>query len=68
MQHGGKERLNSSVNWSETSIINDFRIFLEILFGSTAFSGLWDIMSFLISIASVGLWRKLTVLGGERKS
>ena len=35
-----KERLKTSVNWDETSLISNLRILVGILFGSIAFEGL----------------------------
>ena len=33
----GKERLNSSGNWFEISVLSNFKIFVGILLGPTAF-------------------------------
>ena len=62
----GKERLKSSVNWDETSLINNLRILVVILFGPTTFEGLRDNIIFLTSISSAGLRKKEFILiGGE---
>ena len=52
-----KERLKSSVNWYETSLINNLRNLVEILFGPIAFEGLRDNIIFFTSVSSVD-WRK----------
>ena len=36
----GKGRLSSSVNWDVTSLINNLRILIGILFGPITFEGL----------------------------
>ena len=36
------ERLISSSNWFEMSLLSNFKIFVGILFGTTTFRGLWD--------------------------
>ena len=52
----GKRQANKSlVNWDETSIINNLRILVGMLFGPIAFEGLRDNILFLTSILSVGL-------------
>ena len=63
-----KERLKSSVNWDETSLINNLRILVGILFGPIAFEGLRDNIIFLTSISSVGLRKKEFILIGGRKA
>ena len=63
-----KERLKSSVDWDETSLINNLRILVGILFGPIAFEGLRDNIIFLTSISSVGLRKKEFILTGGRKS
>ena len=63
-----KERLKTSVNWDETSLISNLRILVGILFGSIAFEGLRDKTIFLTSISSVWLRKKELILiggGGE---
>ena len=63
-----KERLKTSVNWDETSLISNLRILVGILFGSIAFEGLRDKTIFLTSISSVWLRKKeLILIGGEEK-
>ena len=62
-----KERLESLVNRDETSLINNLRILVGILFGPIAFEGLMDIIIFLTSISSVGLLKKEFILNGGRK-
>ena len=42
------EQLNSSDNWFEISLLNSFKIFVGILLGPTAFSGLRVKIIFLI--------------------
>ena len=63
-----KERLKSSVNWDETSLINNLRILVGILFGLIAFEGLTDNIILLTSISSVGLRKKEFILIGGRKA
>ena len=63
-----KVRLKSSVNWDEIPLINNFRIFVGILFGPIIFEGLRDNIIFLTSILSVGLRKKEFILIGGRKS
>ena len=57
-----KEKLNSSVSWDETSLINDLRILVGMLFGSIDFEGLWGNILFLTWIVSrnvkLGLYQK----------
>ena len=53
-----KEKLKSSVNRDETSLINNLRVLVGILFGPIAFEGLRDNTIFLTSISSVGLREK----------
>ena len=53
-----KERLKSSV-------INNLRILVGILFGPIAFEGLRDNIIFLTSISSVGLRKKEFILIGR---
>ena len=53
-----EKRLKSSVNWDETSLINELRILVRILFGPIAFEGLRNNIIFLTSISSVGLRKK----------
>ena len=63
-----KERLKTSVNWDETSLISNLRILVGVLFGSIAFEGLRDKTIFLTSISSVWLRKKeLILIGGEEK-
>ena len=62
-----KERLKTSVNWDETSAINNLRILVEILFGPIAFEELRDNIIFLTSISSVGLRKKEFILTEGRK-
>ena len=54
-----EKRLKSSVNWDETSLINELRILVWILFGPIAFEGLRNNIIFLTSISSVGLRKKV---------
>ena len=63
-----KKRLKSLVNWDETSLINNLRVLLGIIFGPIAFEGLRDNVIFLTSISSVGLRKKEFILIGWRKS
>ena len=63
-----KERLKSSVNWDETSLINNLRILVGTLFGPIAFKRLRHNITFLTSVSSVGLRKKEFILIGERKS
>ena len=53
-----KERLNSSDNWFEILLLSNFKIFVGILLGPTAFRGLRDKIIFLISILSTGFMEK----------
>ena len=53
-----KEKLRSSVNWDETSLISNFITLVWILFGPITSKGLRDIIIFLTSISSVGLRKK----------
>ena len=53
-----KERLNSSDDWFEISSLSNFKIFVGILLGPTAFRGLRDKIIFLISILSTGFMKK----------
>ena len=46
-----RKRLKSSVNWDETSLINNLRVLLGILFGPIAFEELRDHITFLTSIS-----------------
>ena len=59
-----KERLNSSVNWNETSLINNLRIFVGIELGSKAFKGLRNIITFSCPTSSVGSKKKEFILVG----
>ena len=54
-----EKRLKSSVNWDETSLINELRILVRILFGPITFEGLRNNIIFLTSISSVGLRKKV---------
>ena len=53
-----KESLNSSDNWFEILLLSNFKIFVGILVGPTAFRGSRDKMIFLISILSTGFVKK----------
>ena len=66
--HGKRESLKSSVNWNETSLINNLRILVGILFQPTAFEGLRDNVIFLTSVSSVGLRKRVFILIEWRKS
>ena len=66
--HGKRENLKSSVNWNETSLSNNLRILVGILFELTAFEGLRDNIIFLTSVSSVGLRKKEFILTEWRKS
>ena len=50
----------SSVSWDETSLINNLRILVGILFGTIVFEG-------LSSVSSVDLRKKEFILIGGRK-
>ena len=63
-----KERLNSSDNWFEISLLNNFKISVGILLGPTAFRGLRDKTIFLISILSTGFMKKELISISGRKS
>ena len=54
-----KERLESSVSWDETALINNVRILVGILFRPIGFEGLRNNIIFLTSISSVGLRKKI---------
>ena len=54
----GKAKVESSVNWDKTSLINNFSILVGILFGPIAFEGLRGNIIFLTSVSSVGLRKK----------
>ena len=49
--HGKKESLKGSVKRDETSLINNLRILVGILFGPIAFDELRDIIEFLTSVS-----------------
>ena len=63
-----EKELKSSINWDQTSLINNLRSLVGILFGPIAFEGLRDNIIFLTSISSVGLRKKEFILIGGRKS
>ena len=63
-----KERLNSSDNWFEILLLSNFKIFVGILLGPTAFRGLRDKLMFLISILSTSFMTKQLVSISGRKS
>ena len=63
-----KERLNNSDNWFEISLLSNFKIFVGILLGPTAFRGLRDKKIFLISILSTGFMEKELTSISRRKS
>ena len=63
-----KERLKSSVNWDETSLINNLRILVGIVFGPIVFKRLRHNIIFLTSASSVGLRKKEFILIVGRKS
>ena len=53
-----KERLKCPVNWHETSLINNLRILVGILFEPIAFEGLRDHIIFFTSLTAVVLGNK----------
>ena len=53
-----REMLRSSVNWGETSLKNNLRILVVILFGPIAFEGLREIIIYSTSMSSVELQKK----------
>ena len=60
-----EKELKSSINWDQTSLINNLRSLVGILFGPIAFEVLRDNIIFLTSISSVRLRKKEFVLIGE---
>ena len=53
-----KERLNSSDNWFEILLLSNFKVFVGILLGPTAFRGLRDKIIFWISVLSTNFMKK----------
>ena len=63
-----KKRLNSSNNWFEISLLSNFKTFVGILLGPTAFRWFRDKIIFLISILSSGFMKKELISISRRKS
>ena len=56
------------MNWLEISLLNNFKIFVGILLGPTAFRGLRHKILFLISTLSTGFKKKELISISGRKS
>ena len=62
-----REMLRSSVNCDETSLKNNLRILVVILFGPIAFEGLREIIIYSTSVSSVELQKKRIYIGWREK-
>ena len=62
-----REMLRSSVNWGETSLKNNLRILVVILFGPIAFEGLREIIIYSTSMSSGELQKKRIYISWREK-